>query len=157
MTAGRLLAIAIVGGTLIFGVALWYFQIYAYYDELAEEPLEIQGVSYEVTAWEGIDAPAAEDGTPTSPLKRRVCLSVAPETARKIAAEQAEAEGLEPLVAPPWFECFDAGQLTEDLASGLAAGYHLGPSGFEGVDNYMALYEDGRVYLWRQLDPKYKK
>lgn len=148
MTAGRLLAGGLVAFALIFGAALWYFQVYAFYDDLAPEPLAFGDTTYEVTGWQGIDAAS-------SPLKRRVCLTVSPETARRIADDQPETDTATPLVAPYWFDCFDAGQLTADLATGHAAGYRIGPSEFDGVNDYLALYEDGRAYLWRQVDEKY--
>ena len=132
----------------IFTAALWYFQTYAFYRDYPQRPLIIQGIEYPVTGWEGTDAGS-------SPLKMRVCLTVTTETARKIQDDQYEQAGAEPLVAPRWFECFDARQISRDIEAGKAQVYAPGTSPFADVHDYMALYPDGRGYLWRQLDPKF--
>lgn len=133
-----------------FTAALVYFQFYAFYDELEEQPLDVMGTVYPVSAWNGIDAFS-------SPLKKRVCLSVSAETVARIAAEQSVAEDAEPLVAPDWFECFDARQISRDIDAGRAKTYLMGGSDFDGVDEYLALYPDGRGYVWRQLKPEFRK
>jgi len=144
---GRTLVIWAGAGLAVFGVALWYFQTYAFYAPLAEQPLVIDGTSYPVLSWSGIDAHS-------SPLKRRVCFSLAPDSARQIIATAAASQG-EPLVAPGWFDCFDAKRLSQDVQNGAAVVITLGASNFEGVDDMMALYPDGRGYIWRQLQAAY--
>ena len=145
--SGKTLMIGLLSLTAVFAAVLWYFQIYAYYDDLEEQPLVVQGTTYPVESWQGIDAIS-------SPLKRRVCLTLTPESATRIRDEQFEIKA-EPLVAPSWFECFDAKALSRDLQAGKASAYMTGPSGFEGVDDYLAVYPDGRAFIWRQLHPKY--
>jgi len=147
--SGRTLVIFGAAGLIIFAVALWYFQTRAFYHDLPRAPLVIGATEYPVTEWQGIDAD-------TSPLMRRVCLKVAPETARQIAADQKPRADAEPLTGPGWFGCFEARALAQDLESGRAAAYSPGPSPFEGVDDFLALYPDGRAYLWRQLRPEFR-
>ena len=131
-----------------FTAALWYFQFHAFYEDLPQEPLLVQGTEYPVESWQGTDASS-------SPLKRRVCVTFAPETVARITSEHTALEKAEPLVAPDWFDCFDAKQITRDIAAGKATAYLMGQSGFDGVDSYLAIYPDGRGFVWRQLDPKF--
>ena len=146
--SGRTLAIGFLLVTAVFGVALWYFQTYAFYRDLLEQPFEIGGEVYPVEGWEGIDATS-------SPLKRRVCLTLSEEVALAVSAAVPPTEGAEPLVAPGWFECFDAKAISRDLEAGRATAHALGESAFDGIDEWMALYPDGRAYLWRQVNPSY--
>ena len=131
----------------MFTAALWYTQFHAYYREMPAETV-VMGV-YPVSEWTGIDATS-------SPLKKRVCLRVSEETAQRIHDEQFELNGAEPLVAPGWFECFDARQIARDLEAGVAQFYLIGPSESEGVDEFLALYPDGRGYIWPQLQARYR-
>ena len=133
-----------------FTGALIWFQFYAFYDDLPPEPLVIQGIEYPSTGWQGIDAIS-------SPLKKRVCLTLSPETAAAIEADQFELVDGEPLVAPKWFDCFDAKQIHRDLEAKVARLYMIGSSDFDGVDEMLALYPDGRAFIWRQLQPKFRK
>lgn len=141
----------IVGGVVLatFTLALWYFQFHAFYEDLPQEPLIIQGTEYPVETWLGTDASS-------SPLKRRVCVTFSPETLTRIEGDQVALEQAEPLVAPDWFDCFDAKQITRDIAAGKASAYLMGASGFDDVDSYITIYPDGRGYIWRQLDPRFE-
>ena len=144
---GRTLMIATGLGLAAFTAALWYFQTYAYYRDLPLDPDRL-GAEYPIETWRGIDASS-------SPLKLRVCLTVSEETAIRFRDDQFELAGGEPLVAPGWFDCFDAKAIARDLQSHQADLYSLGPSGFDGIDEMLALYPDGRGYIWRQLDPAF--
>ena len=146
---GKTLIIAGLIFAAIFGAALWYFQTRGFYRELAKEPLVVGGTTYAVSEWKGIDASS-------SPIKRRLCLRLTAETATKIAAAQKPVKDAEPLTAPDWFDCFDARQIHKDLEAGLAKAFVAGPSTFKGVDDYIAVYPDGRAYVWRQLQPEFR-
>ena len=132
----------------IFTGALWYFQVYAFYKELPAQPVVLGDKAYESVSWDGID------GT-SSPLKRRVCLTVSPEQSGEISAALEPSEDAEPLLAPKWFECFDAKQLSRDLKAQKAVAGIVAVGVADGVDEYLAIYPDGRGYIWRQLQPKY--
>ena len=97
-----------------------------------------------IADYQGIDAAS-------SPLKLRGCFRADP--AAFGAAEPAPAA--EPLVAPFWFRCFDARALHRDLAAGAATAYALENDRPAGFDLMVALYPDGRGYLWRQLNHRY--
>jgi len=145
---GRRLAVGLVAFAALFGAALWWVQTRAFYEESEAVSIAMLRDEYPAIEWRQIDAP-------TSPLKMRACLRMAPETAGRLRDDLYEIADAEPLVAPGWFDCFDAERISRDLAEGPANGYRLGPSGFDGVDVYLALYPNGRGYVWRQLNEKY--
>ncbi|MFK7945166.1 MAG: DUF6446 family protein [Paracoccaceae bacterium] len=146
---GRTLLIGFGALLTAFTAALWYFQFHAFYEDLPQQPLIIQGTEYPAETWQGTDASS-------SPLKRRICVTFTADVVAQITTALTALAKAEPLVAPDWFECFDAKQITRDIAAGKAVAYLMGPSTFEGVDAYIAIYPDGRGYVWRQLDPKFE-
>jgi hypothetical protein len=127
----------------VFGVTLWWFQTQAYYERVEGlATVDFQGRALPVSDYRGIDAAS-------SPLKLRACfrhdwtLNVAP-----VAKPT-------PLVAPAWFHCFNAVEIGADLESGLAKAYYAGQDTPEGFDRIIALYPDGRAFMWRQLNEKF--
>jgi hypothetical protein len=125
----------------VFAAALIWFQFFAYYErQRGLDALPVPGAPVPVSGYDGIDASS-------SPLKLRGCFRVDPAAVAGLPA----AEGATPLVAPFWFRCFDAGRLTRDLASGAATARLLAHDAPAGFDLMLAVYPDGRGYLWRQL------
>lgn len=139
---GRVVMGGLLGFTAIFAVSLWYAQFYAFYSEYTTDVVDVQGSPISVTDFAGVDAT-------TSPLKLRACfrLDAAPDAPPYPRAE--------PLVAPGWFDCFDAETLTADLAAGRATAYLASTSDFDGVDRVIARYPDGRAFMWRQLNARF--
>ena len=139
---GKLMIGGIVGAALAMGAGLWYSQTYAYYervDGLTE--VAAFGDSFPVSNFRGIDAV-------TSPLKGRACFTVdwdyaENETFRAIA---------EPLVAPGWFDCFDAEAIDKDIKSGAARALLVDKNDPLGFSRFVAQYPDGRAYMWRQMN-----
>lgn len=127
---------------LVFGVGLWYAQTQAYYertDGLTE--VSAFGDPFPVSDYQGIDAE-------TSPLKLRACFTVdwgyAPSDQYKLVAE--------PLVAPDWFDCFDAEQIQQDILNDQAIVILASENEIYGFSRYIAQYEDGRAFMWRQFN-----
>ncbi len=131
--------------TAVFAAALVWFQFFAFYQRTTLDTLTVAGQPVAVANYEGLDAA-------TSPLKRRGCFTADP--AAFAAAEPAP--DATPLLAPFWFGCFDAEALSTDLAAGLATAYRLGADDPDGFDLMVALYPDGRGYLWRQLNERFR-
>ena len=107
---GKVLMSALIGFSLIFGAALWYFQTRAYYEEvIGVTEVMAYGDAFPVSNYRGIDAD-------TSPLKLRACFTVDwdywPSDEYKDVAE--------PLTTPDWFDCFDADQIAADIQGDLA-------------------------------------
>ena len=138
--SGRILIIGFLTFVVVFAAALWWFQTRAYYEETATDTVEIAGQSYPVSDWRGIDAP-------TSPIKLRACFRLAE------APDAPEVEDAAPLVAPGWFDCFDAPALARALEVGEATAYLAAPDEFGAARRIVARFPDGRAYMWRQLKP----
>ena len=136
--SGRLLAGGLVLFALLFGVALWWFQTYGFYQETARSEVMIAGAAIPVAEYRGIDAD-------TSPLKLRSCF-------RAERIEGPAPEGPDPLVAPGWFDCFDAETLAKDIEAGAARAILAEFNAPYGFDRIVAQYPDGRAYQWRQIN-----
>ncbi|MEO1470591.1 MAG: DUF6446 family protein [Pseudomonadota bacterium] len=140
--SGRKLMIALLAFTAVFAVALWYAQFYAFYDEIEADRVAIGGTDYAVEGFRGIDAT-------TSPLKLRACFRLAEVPDAPVHVDPT------PLVAPGWFDCFDAEALTRALDAGEATAYLAGPKERPGADRVVARFPDGRAFMWRQLTPEF--
>jgi hypothetical protein len=143
---GKFLALGLLGLALLFAGPLWYYQVYAFYERVeGVTEITVKGAPVPVTDYRGIDAF-------TSPLKIRACFRAEPAA----FADLPPAPEATPLVAPFWFECFDAERLTADLAAGRATAHVIGDAtppeavGYR-ILTYVAIYPDGRGYLWRQF------
>jgi hypothetical protein len=133
--------------TAVFGLALWWAQTHFWYERInGIGALTVAGVATPVEDYQGVDATS-------SPLKLRGCFKADPDAFA--AAEPAP--DATPLTAPDWFDCYDAGTLTEDLAGGRARAYALTRDDPDGFDLMAAIYPDGRGYLWRQLGAQYRE
>lgn len=136
----------LMGGTLVvaaaMGLGLWYTSNSAYYYEVnGVTEVAVGDAVVPVSDYRGIDAD-------TSPLKMRACFTVDPD----FASDAADAESAEPLVAPTWFDCFDAKQVSGDLQSGAASALLARSNVPYGFDTFIAYYPDGRAYMWRQIN-----
>ncbi len=139
---GKTLMKGLLAFCVVFGLALWYYQTRAYYDRV-ENLTEVTayGDAFPVSDYKGIDAE-------TSPLKLRACFTVDwdyfPSEEYKLVAE--------PLVAPDWFNCFDAEQITLDILNDKAIAILAAENEIYGFSRYIAQYEDGRAFMWRQIN-----
>ncbi|MEM7268568.1 MAG: DUF6446 family protein [Pseudomonadota bacterium] len=130
---------ALIGFSLIFGIVLWWFQTRGHYEVVDSlDQITIDGRQVAVTDYFGIDGVS-------SPLKLRGCFTMSP-TPGPIAKSP------DPLVAPDWFDCFDAEAIAADLASGLALPLLAESNAPFGFDRIVAVYPDGRAYQWRQFN-----
>ena len=131
----------------IFTVALFYFQNYAYYNSTDTRQNILLGKKrYKISYYQGIDSES-------SGLKLRECFVV--DMLDDI--DLSKYEKPTPLTAPFWFRCFNAERITKDLENGKASAFLLKKEEFDGIDNVIAIYPDGRSYRWRQLNTKYMK
>lgn len=158
MNVGKIAA----GGTVVIGVlagaALYYTQVYAYYEPVSFTPgSEIRLTSIESAAPEvilaenvtGIDADS-------SPLRFRACFTT-PLTQGMLTETYVIYEDAVPLIAPGWFDCFDAMAIGAALEKGEALAF-LSEAGIHpGVDRVVAVFPDGRAYAWHQLTKETKE
>jgi hypothetical protein len=145
--SGRRLVLGFLAFLAVFAAGLVWAQVFAYYERReGVGSLTIGGEVVPVEGYRGIDAAS-------SPLKLRGCLRIDPGA----VAGLVPAADATPLTTPFWFRCFSAGALSRDLASGAATAYRIGHDAPPGFDLMLAVYPDGRGYLWRQLAGKYEE
>ncbi len=142
--SGRFLILGFIAFVTLFGIALWWFQTRAFYEDISMETVLIENTSYPSSEFRGINAES-------SPLKLRACFRLE----GPVSAEPFEAAT--PLIAPGWFDCFDARVLEEDLSTGAATAYLGAAEEFDGIDRVVAVYPDGRAFMWRQLNERYAR
>jgi hypothetical protein len=94
--------------------------------------------------FEGIDAP-------TSPLKFKGCFKVT-NSIPMMTETYVVYHDPAPIKAPVWFQCYRHQDLTDDLASGEAVAFLGEANIFFGVDRVVAVYGDGRAYVWHQIN-----
>ena len=136
--SGRVFSIGLILFCVLFGVALWWFQTRGFYEETARSEVVVAGAVIPVDAYQGIDAD-------TSPLKLRSCFTAAP-------IDGPAPERPDPLIAPGWFDCFDAKTISDDLKAGAARAILAESNVPYGFDRIIAQYPDGRAFQWRQIN-----
>ena len=151
---GRIAVVAIGATALIAGLAMYWLQVYAFYTPVnAEDVGEVQLTSLATGLpepvmfenYEGIDATS-------SPIRYRACFDLTNSQAM-LTETYVTYEGAEPLVAPGWFDCFDAEAIGAALETGEAIAF-LGTENIEyGIDRVVAVMPDGRAFSWHQINP----
>ncbi|MDF1619623.1 DUF6446 family protein [Pseudothioclava nitratireducens] len=156
---GKIVGGAIVLSALVTGVAVYYLQVYGYYQELpATAPAAEIRLTSVVTGqpepilaegFEGIDADS-------SPLRFRGCFRT-PLSLGLLTETFTVYEGATPLNGPGWFGCFDAARIGEDIERGEAVAFLSEHDIQPGVDRVVAVYPDGRAFAWHQLNESAEK
>lgn len=150
---GKFLAGLILVTALVAGAALYYLQVYAFYDEVSGNGTDDVQLTSLVS---GQPEPALYDDfraidSDSSPIRYRACFTTSMSHAMLTETYQMYDEA-EPLVAPVWFDCFDADALGTALQDGSALAF-LGQKDIEyGIDRIVAITEDGRGYVWHQIN-----
>ncbi|MEM9578742.1 MAG: DUF6446 family protein [Pseudomonadota bacterium] len=150
--SGRIVGIVIMLSAVIAGGALYYLQVYGFYEEVTAEAQEVRlmplaGNAPVAILAENVEAIDAE----SSPIRFRACFTT-PSSLAMLTETYVGLERAVPRNAPNWFECFDATAIAEALKSGTALAF-LGEKNVEfGVDRIVAITEDGRGYIWHELN-----
>ncbi|WP_299627318.1 DUF6446 family protein [uncultured Tateyamaria sp.] len=148
--SGKIIGIFIMLSAVIGGIALYYLQVYGFYETVQAEEVQLVSVVTDLpepipfTNFEAIDADS-------SPIRYRACftteLSLALLTETYVGLEDAT-----PRNAPGWFDCFDAPAIAAELDAGTALPF-LAQKNIEfGVDRIVAITQDGRGYVWHELN-----
>lgn len=150
--SGRLVGLAILAAAVIAGAALYYLQVYGYYEELAPE--EIPAVTLLAPDGTSVPLPARDLSAidaGSSPIRYRACFrtEARPE---ELAARFVEIPGVVPRNAPGWFDCFDAAAIGAMLDSGEARAFVSEKNVHYGVDRIVAVARDGRGFVWHELN-----
>lgn len=151
---GKIVAGGIVLTGLAAGVAMYWLQVYAYYEPASFAPgaeillTPIIGDAPEaivVANVQGIDADS-------SPLRFRACFTT-PLSLATLTETYKVYEAADPTIAPGWFDCFDAGRIADALGSGEALAFLSQAAIAPQIDRVVAVFPDGRAYAWHQLHP----
>lgn len=151
---GKIAAGAIVISAALAGVAIWYLQIYAFYEPVSFTPGQeitlttIESGQPEPILAEGVTGIDAD----SSPLRFRACFTT-PMTQGMLSETYVAYEGAVPLVAPGWFDCFDAVEIGTALERGEALAFLSQSNVATDIDRVVAVFPDGRAFAWHQLNP----
>ncbi|ETX29757.1 DUF6446 family protein [Roseivivax isoporae] len=150
---GKILAALILVCALVAGAAMYYLQVYAFYEEVPASGLGDVALTprdggapqpVAVTDFRAIDAES-------SPIRYRACFAI--DTSLDALARDFEPyEGAAPRVAPGWFDCFDADALGAEIDAGRAI-VLTGERNLEyGIDRVVAVTAEGRGYVWHEVN-----
>lgn len=156
MNAGKVLVGLIVVAALAAGVGIYYNQVYAFYEEVpeADVKLRLTGIrSDRPEPFLASDIRAID--SESSPIRFRACFQTPMSIALLTETFQPADEPV-PLIAPDWFDCFDAVEIGEALEAGRALAFLSERDIRDGVDRVIAVFPDGRGYAWHQLNEKFR-
>jgi len=151
--SGKIYVSIIVISALLAGAAIYYLQIYGYYREI---PASAPAAEVRMTTLSGVAEPILIDGfqgidADSSPIRYRACFHT-PQSIAMLTETYKVYDGAEPLVAPGWFSCFDAGAIGAALKENRAIAY-LGEENIHwGIDRIVAIMDDGRAFAWNQIN-----
>lgn len=154
--SGKIIGGGIVILALIAGMAIYYLQVYHYYDEVDASAEQVT-----LTLLEGPSEPILADNieaidASSSPIRYRACFTT-PMSLAMLTETYEPYEAAEPLVAPHWFDCFDAMEVGKALEEGEALAFLSAKNIADGVDRVVAVHEDGRGFVWHQVNEEIKK
>lgn len=150
---GKILSVILLLSALVAGGGMYYAQVYGFYDTVVPRPgedvalLPIGGDTPQAIAYGDFQAIDAD----SSPIRYRACFTTALKPA-ELAQLYQLAEGAEPRIGPSWFDCFDAEAIGDALAAGTATAFLSQKNIDYGVDRIVAVTEDGRGYVWHDLN-----
>ncbi|MGJ8547049.1 MAG: DUF6446 family protein [Sulfitobacter sp.] len=149
---GKFVGGAILISAAIAGAALYYTQVYAYY-QTVDAPAEgttmisVNSGQPEAIATDNYQAIDAQ----SSPIRYRACFDTHFSLAMLSETYQL-ADKAVPRNAPGWFDCFDAAALGAALEKGEALAFVGQKNVAYGVDRIVAVTAEGRGYVWHELN-----
>lgn len=155
---GKTLTLILVVCAVIAGAGMYYLQVYGFYytvDDAERPELKLAlrdndtQSAIEYDDFEAIDADS-------SPIRYRACFTTAADPA-ELAQTHVTLTDMVPRNAPGWFDCFDAEAISREIEAGTATVF-LGTKNIAyGVDRVIAITDDGRGYVWHDLNQCGKK
>ena len=150
--SGKLLATFLVLAALVAGGAMFYLQVYGYYDRLSvtgPEDVVLTRLDGTTEPVSHVDFQAID--SESSPIRYRGCFKTnVPIT--ELAAHYQAAEEAVPLHAPFWFDCFDAEKIGEALEQGQAQAFMSIAHVTYGIDRIAAVFPNGQGVVWQQIN-----
>lgn len=132
---------------------MYWLQVYAFYEPVKFEPgaeIRLTPIIGEVPEVILADNVQGIDAT-SSPLRFRACFTT-PLSQAMLTETYRVYETAVPLVAPGWFDCFDATKIGEALERGDAIAFLSEPNISPGIDRVVAVFPDGQAFAWHQLN-----
>jgi hypothetical protein len=153
---GKLLGTLIMGTALFAGIAIYYLQVYGYYDEVNLETVDLRLTSVVSGKPEPVlvDNVRAIDAD-SSPLRFRACYTM-PNSIAMLTETFVIYDNAVPLTAPGWFDCFDAKEIGDALGQHRAIAFLAQKNIHDGIDRVVAVFDDGRAYAWHQINDELK-
>ena len=151
--SGKLISLFIIAVGLIAGGAMYYFQIYGFYEEVVDGPevnvallRDLEGAP-EAIPYSGFEAIDAD----SSPIRFRACFDT-DMTLEAAKTTYVSAGEVVPRNAPEWFDCFDAEAIANQMQAGTAEAF-MGQKNIRyGVDRIVVITDAGRGYIWHELN-----
>lgn len=146
---GKIMGIVIMLSALIAGAGMYYLQVYGFYDELPTQDITLVSLTSKqpeqivTDAFQGIDADS-------SPIRYRACFTTP--LSLPLLTETYVLSEATPRNAPDWFDCFDAAALGAEIEAGTALTFLGAKNVHYGVDRIVAITDDGRGYVWHELN-----
>ena len=160
---GKIVGVGLVISGLIAGIAMYWLQVYAFYEPVSFQPgneIRLTSITSDMPEVIVADNVTGIDAN-SSPLRFRACFTT-PLSQALLTDTYVVYEGAEPLVAPSWFDCFDAVKIGEALETGEAIAFlsekNINSKTVDGVvqpsgiDRVVAVFPDGHAYAWHQLN-----
>lgn len=155
---GKFLTILLVGAAVVAGGSMYYLQVYGFYEPVpvrAGSDVELVSlvtdspVPIAYSNFQAIDANS-------SPIRYRACFTT-PASHSMLTETYVMIDGYIPRTAPGWFDCFDAAAIDAEIKAGTALTFMGAKNVHYGVDRIVAITEDGRGYVWHELNQCGKK
>lgn len=147
---GKIIVIGLMLSGLIGGITIYYLQVYGFYEPVTEAEVRLVSVVSGASEPISIDSFEAIDAD-SSPIRFRACFTTRL-SLPTLAETYVGLEAATPRNAPGWFDCFDARAIAAELDAGTALPF-LGQKNVKfGVDRIVAITEDGRGYVWHELN-----
>lgn len=152
-TMGKILTVFLLGSAAIAGVAMYYLQVYAFYEEVAADgqtDVQLTVIATgapEPILYENFQAIDAD----SSPLRYRACFTTPMSTAFLTETYEIYPNPI-PNVAPGWFDCFDAQAIGAALEAEQTVPF-LGQSNIiYGFDRVVTIDGGGNGFVWHQIN-----
>lgn len=148
--SGKIIGIVILISAALAGGALYYLQVYGFYEVVLEEDVQLVSIATDLPETIVFDDFEAIDAD-SSPIRYRACFTT-PQSLAFLTESYVLIEDVTPRNAPGWFDCFDAAAIGAELEAGTALTFLSGKNVAYGVDRVVAITQDGRGYVWHELN-----
>ena len=151
--SGKIIGIVLLLSSIIAGAALYYLQVYGFYTDVPDTdgPDEQLGSVVSDRPEPSSDTEFTAIDADSSPIRYHACFRTDMSLAL-LTETYVGLDALSPRNAPGWFDCFDAEAIGAEITAGTALTFLSQKNIHFGVDRVVAITEDGRGYVWHELN-----